>query len=207
MANAKPMTDKLDDLSKVAAIAVTMTGRAPSTCTFQYTEENIREDVTKLLTALVPDIREVTLEVGNKASDHPEAFAWLPADSEHVIEKGSKQNNVIGKPIHSYSKALKELMDKYCPKDCKRLVSDATSNGRLLGIPLDLARVFRVLMDCDGNYAKTEYGTFVKSNLTLIPTYRQGDGNERGRLLYIEVTKSTSIRTARRPRPTKSMNY
>lgn len=200
-----PNNSNRKDQNAVAAIAVTMSGRAPSTVIWQYTETDICEDVKTLLTPLVPDIKDVTVEQVDK--DRLMAYAWLPSNSEHVVDKGTK-NSVINRPIHSYSKELKELMDKYSPKDGKRLVADETSRGQLLGIPIDLYAAFRVLMDVDGKYAQEQTDHSVKARLELTANFRKADDDDkRGRLAYLEVKKTTKHAASRKPRPVRSMRY
>ena len=204
MGQNNPNPNKRDQ-NPVAAIAVTMSGRAPSTVVWQYTETDICEDVMNLLKPLVADIKDVTVEP--KGKDEIMAYAWLPSNSDHVIDKGTK-NSVINRPIHSYSKELKELMDKYSPKDAKRLVADETSRGQLLGIPIDLYSAFRVLMDIEGKYAQDQVGESVKSRLQLTAIYRRGEDDEkRGRLAYLEVAKTTKHAASRKPRPVRNMRY
>lgn len=204
MGQNNPNPNKKDQ-SPVSAIAVTMSGRAPSTVLWQYTETDICEDVMNLLKPLVGDIKDVTVEP--KGKDEIMAYAWLPSNSEHVIDKSTK-NSVINRPIHSYSKELKELMDKYSPKDAKRLVADETSRGQLLGIPIDLYSAFRVIMDVEGKYAQDQVGNSVKSRLQLTAIYRRGDDDEkRGRLAYLEVAKTTKHAASRKPKPVRNMRY
>ena len=204
MGQNNPNPNKRDQ-NPVSAIAVTMSGRAPSSVIWQYTESDICEDVMNLLKSLVPDIKDVTVEPVNK--DMLMAYAWIPSNSDHVIDKGTK-NTVINRPIHQYSKELKELMDKYSPKDCKRLVADETSRGQLLGIPINLYTVFCVLMDADGKYAQEQVGSSVKSKITLTATFRKTDDDDkRGRLQYLEIAKSTKHAASRKPRPVRNMRY
>lgn len=204
MGQNNPNPNKRDQ-NPVSAIAVTMSGRAPSSVIWQYTESDICEDVMNLLKSHVSDIKDVTVEPVNK--DMLMAYAWIPSNSDHVIDKGTK-NTVINRPIHQYSKELKELMDKYSPKDCKRLVADETSRGQLLGIPINLYTVFCVLMDADGKYAQEQVGSSVKSKITLTATFRKTDDDDkRGRLQYLEIAKSTKHAASRKPRPVRNMRY
>ena len=201
MGQNNPNPNKRDQ-SPVSAIAVTMTGRAPSAVVWQYTEADICEDVKNLLKPLVSDITDVTIEPYEK--DKIMAYAWLSSNSDHVVDKSAK-NMVINRPIHAYSKELKELMDKYCPKDQKRPV--ASDYGKLIGIPIDLFAVFRVLMDIDGKYAQDQVGNSVKSNLQLNATFRKSDDEKRGKLMYLEVIKTTKHAASRKPRPVRNMRY
>lgn len=206
---AQNQVQKADEkLVQLAALAVTPSGLAPSSMTWELTEDQVCSKVKDLLVDLVPDIKEVTVETG-RHDEPPQGFAWLPSNSAHVVDTSMK-SSALNKSIHSYSKELKELIDKYSPKDCKRLIADANPGTHLVGIPIDLQKAFRVIFDVDGIYAKNTYGSInqVKSKLSLSAVYHPGDGNEKfGKLMYIEIVKSTSIRSRKKPRPTKSFNY
>lgn len=196
-----------EELSKLAALAVTPSGLAPSSMKWELTEDVICSKVKALLTDFIPDIKEVTVET-SRHGDAPQGFAWLPSNSSHVIDT-SMQNSALNRSVQHYSKELKEVIDKFCPKECKRLIADANPGTHLVGIPIDLQKAFRVIFDVDGIYAAKNTGNQqIKSRLTLSAVYRPGDGNEKfGKLMYIEVEKSTSIRSRKKPRPTKGFNY
>lgn len=204
MSNASRPANDNNELAKVAALAVTTTGRSPSAATWEYTVDQLEDDIMNLVKSLVPAIQNVTIE----ASTHTGAvmaFAWLPANSEHLVDNQMK--GMIGKPIQSYSKEVKEILEKYAPKDTKNVISPQKGTGNnLAGIPLDLRRVLGVLMDESGTYCKNTYGTSVKSRLELRAIFREGNDKEK-RLLGIAVTKNTTVNTHRRPKPNPNFRY
>lgn len=197
-----------EKLPQLAALAVTPSGLAPSSMKWELTEDVICSKVKELLVDFIPDIKEVTVETG-RHGEPPQGFAWLPSRSSHVIDT-SMENSALNRSVQHYSKELKEVIDKFCPKECKRLIADANPGTHLVGIPIDLERAFRVIFDVDGIYAAKATGNSqqIKSRLNLSAVYRPGDGNEKfGKLMYIEIEKSTSIRSRKKPRPTKGFNY
>ena len=196
-----------EQLAQLAALTVTPSCLAPSSVKWELSEDQICSKVKELLVDFVPDIKEVTVETG-RHGEPPQGFAWLPSNSHHVIDT-SMQNSALNRNLQNYSKELKEVIDKFCPKECRRLIADATPGTHLVGIPIDLQKAFRVIFDVDGIYASKTYGNQqVKSRLNLSAVYRPGDGNEKyGKLMYIEVEKSTAFKSRKKPRPTKGFNY
>lgn len=193
-----------NDIMRIAAPAVTMTGRMPSEVTWRFTPLDVKKDILMVIAPVFGDLTvdDVALfldESGNRCG----AMIKIPKDSGHITDKTSK-DLLVRNPIFSYSKELKELMEKYCPKNAQKLIPD--KDRRYFDIAIDLEKVYRVVLDTNGEYAKKQCGTehAYKTELSVV-TLR--DRNNPDRLKMIEVTKSGKSVFKKEPCPTKSYNF
>lgn len=193
-----------NDIMRIAAPAVTMTGRMPSDVTWRFTPLDVKKDILMVIAPVFGDLTvdDVGLfldESGNRCG----AMVKIPKDSGHITDKTSK-DLLVRNPIFSYSKELKELMEKYCPKNAQKLIQDV--DKRYFDIAIDLEKVYKVVLDTNGEYAKKQCGNehAYKTELSVV-TLR--DRNDPKRLKMIEVTKSGKSVFKKEPRPTKSYNF
>ena len=192
------------EINKIAAAAVTMTGRVPTDIVWRFTPADVKKDILLIVNPVfgnltVDDIGLYLTENGDRVG----AMVKIPKDSRHIQDKSSK-DLIINKPVYNYSGELKELMDRFCPKNAKKLIPDA--DNRYFDIPLDLERIYTVVIDKSGEYAKNMLKNEqpLKCNLQ-ISVLR--DRNDPKRIKMLEVTKSTKSLSRKEPRPTKNFNW
>lgn len=194
--------NKADDLAKIAALSVTTTGHAPSSVSWDFAKEELEENILTLMKSTVKSIQQVTIEPTHNYSAAM-GFAWLPSNCDDLID--NEMRNVIGKPVSKYSKDITELLEKYAPKDNKKVIP-GQKGSNLSAVPLDLKRVLSVLMDERGIYAQQEYGYSVKAHLELNAIFRENRDN--GKVLTaIRVTKSTNTHRLQRPKVNQNFRF
>lgn len=200
----KPKSANNVDVNKIAAPAITMTGCVPSEVTWRFTPAEVKKYVVMLFEPLFPNMS--TEDVGiflTDGGDRAGVMVKISKDSSHIVDKSSK-DLAVKAPIYNQSPQLKEMMEKYCPKNCKRLIPD--QDNRYFDIALDLERVFTVIIDRDGNYAKDVTGNeqAYKCNLSLTVLT---DRHDQKVMKMLEVKKTAKSVFRREPRPTKSFNF
>lgn len=204
MANGGGNNNQKDALVDLTCLAVTTTGRRPSSVSWELTIDQIIEETSNLVKSLISQVTEVTIEV-NQRTGNIMAFAWLPANSDHLID--TSMRNYVGKSIPSFSKEVKELIEKFSPRETKSVIPPQKGTGNnLSAIPLDLRKVLSVLMDESGNYCKSQYGVGVKSRLELRPIFHENAAKDR-KLVGISITKSTTVGHYRHPKPNPNFRF
>lgn len=195
-----------NDIMKIAAPSITMTGRMPSEVVWRFTPQDIKKDILMIAGGLfkdltMDDIGIFVFEEGKykKAG----VFIKIPKDSHHVQDNSAK-DIIIKNPIFNTSKELKEFMDKYCPKNASKLIQD--QDKRYFDIAISLEKLYRVVLDVSGEYAKSKTGneTLYKTELGLDVI---ADAHDPDRLKFLEIRKSGKTVFRKEPRPTKSYNF
>ena len=196
--------NKQNDIMRIAAPSITMTGRMPSDLTWRFTPLDVKKDILMVVQPVfgdltVDDIGLFLDESGNRVG----AMVKIPKDSQHITDKTSR-DLLVRNPIFSYSKELKELMEKYCPKNAQKLIPDA--DKRYFDIAISLENVYKVILDANGEYAKQKCGT-ENAYKTQLSVAVLRDRNDPKRIKMLEVTKSGKSVFKKEPRPTKSYNF
>lgn len=196
--------DNNQDIMKLVAPSITMTGRMPSDVVWRFTPTDVMKDIVMIASGLFKDltIDDVALFL-SKDGGKVGAMIKIPKDSHHVQDTSAK-DIIIKNPIFNTSKELKEFMEKYCPKDATKLIPD--QDKRYFDIAIDIEKIYKVVLDVNGEFAKSKTGneTAYKTQLR-IETLR--DSRNPDRLKFIEVTKSGKSVFKKEPRPTKSYNF
>jgi len=182
----------LSQLEKFASLTYNPAGFLPSTAVFRLTLAQLKPVVLQCVKDFLSDAVNVTFITNGKTGEVA-TFVWIPSDSKHLRDESTlNERSAIKVPLTRYSSDLKEFMERFCYNDNKRVISE--ENGmHLAGIQIDLARIMKILFDERGNtFNKTFGGPRVQTNIKLIPNYEKGrDGQNFGRLLYLEIRKST----------------
>lgn len=193
-----------NDIMRIAAPSITMTGRMPSDLTWRFTPLDVKKDILMVVESVIEDVTvdDIGLfldESGNRVG----AMVKIPKDSRHITDKTAR-DLLVRNPIFTYSKELKEMMEKYCPKNAQKLIPDA--DKRYFDIAIDLEKVYTVVLDKNGEYAKQKCGTenAYKTQLSIAVLR---DRNDPKRIKMIEVIKSGKSVFKKEPRPTKSYNF
>ena len=191
------------DVNKIAAPAITMTGCIPSDITWRFTPAEVKKHVIMVLENVFPNMTVEDVAIYLADGDRAGAIVKIPKDSKHLIDQNSK-NLAIRTAIQNHSPELKELIEKYCPKNCKRLIPD--QDNRYYDIPIDLERVYTVIIDKNGEYAKDVLGNEqpFKSNLSMTVLKDRHDPKI---MKMLEVTKTGKSVFRKEPRPVKNFNF
>lgn len=190
----------------IPVTAFNSAGFAPVSSTYKLTEDQIKKEVLAVAKRYISDFKTATLEFNYK-NGAVISFVWLNSNSEHLRDSSTmSEKSAIRKPITRYSKELKEFMDKFCLKDNRRIFPDERGSG-VVGIVVDLRKIFRILFDDEGFQYSKENGnpTRTKSFIKLTANYHKGDNYRFGRFKYLEIEKSLASALAQgEPKATRS---
>lgn len=195
------------NVKSLMQMAYTVSGHEPSKVTWDYTVEQIRSFTKRILCDFVEDISQVTIEHEPKTGAI-HCYAWINRNSHHLTDDSLKKESggLINYNMTSFSPKMKELMDKFCPKNNKKLFSDQSRNSNLSGLEINLERIFQIELDINGVQFSKEWGSRQNNkNLEIVPSYRKGKNGPFDNLDCISVSKrAKNSFTNNRPTPKKS---
>jgi len=188
---------------KVAATSLTLTGRAPSTLEWLFPVADVKKDIASVLNTVIPEIRpEDDIDLFFSGENRVSGVVKISKENRNLQDKSNK-DIILQKPLYKASPELKEIMEKYCPSNNRKLIKD--EDNRFLDLELDLERVYNVLMDTSGEYAKDITGAenAIKTRITITAVVSKDDPK---RIRFIEIKKAPKGVRSKGPRPTKSFN-
>lgn len=192
-----------EDLMKLVSPVVTLTGHLPTEMTWRFTVEDVKRQVEMIMDPLGTKIDRST-QISIRLSDDGErAFAYfkIAKTDKNVCWKPTEET-ITKHTIFKPSQELTEIMNKFGIGN--KIFDD--EDGKSYDIPIDLGKMFKVLLDVGGEYAKTVTGedTGVPYKNLTINVIK--DRNEK-RIKHIEVRKSMKIGVGKEPQPKKAFRY
>lgn len=196
-------------LARLGALPYTLHGYQSVSAEWDLTIDQIQEIITKITKGYLEDLQTVTIEIDHRRGALY-AYVWIPKDSKNITDNTLKSgNSSVSRSMISFSKNIREFMDKFCLKENKRLLP-AGNDNTVKGIEVAIERFMKVEFDETGfEYGKQiSQGFKRKTKLTLIPHFVDGDGDQRfGKLQYLEVSKRVKTNfDTKNPRPRRSFN-
>ena len=141
----------VEDFSNVPlpACAFNVLALEPVSCEFRVGVRQMEKAILELAQSFIPEFHSCTIECNlRKTSGYPEAYLWIPAKSENVVDSSLKNdpNTFLKADIARYSEKLKNFMGMFCDKQSRYLMSEDH------GMPykacrIDLTRVIDRIFD------------------------------------------------------------
>ena len=112
MADSNPVSTNKPQLTPPAITSFNIKGLAPNACTFDMTIADFQRNVLEIAKTYISDFRECTYERGHEG--HDACLLWIPANSTHLINKGSVEGTVLKRAIREQSHEMQEFIKKFC---------------------------------------------------------------------------------------------
>lgn len=195
-------------LARVGCTGYSIHGYQPSAGEWRLTLEQVKEIIFNITKTYLDDIREATVEIDH-SKGNLYAYVWIPTRSKHITNNDLNVGNAaVRKSMIVYSTQMKEFMEKFCDKNCRRLLPEEHDND-IRGIEVNIAKFMKIEFDENAfEYGKITKDAFKRrTRISLRANFLSGDDGRYGKLQFLEVRKEvkSSIQNYQ-PRPRRSYN-
>lgn len=219
MANPRPNEENTPKKRPFPMCSFNIPGWLPSSSTFNVSMEHLTQEIARIARDFIPDFTECTVELNRQTRDEDfdrrelHYFLWLPANSSHLVDKGSVGgNSILRKGLQEQSRQLKDFMRRFANPDnnrnrnadyrygkIHRMDPASPMNRNEVGLVIDPIAFIDLIFDTSGTAYKNEFGAErpVVTRLNLSYHYKNREARLPESLTVTKFLKQASDGTRR----------